>query len=77
MPAERGNGRIQEAEPGEALHVEKKAGGSLRALVVASWWLGSNHSLIKLLGQNTKKGRDMDTSSLRDDLKLKIECNYS
>lgn len=34
--AEGGSGKTLEAEAGKVLHVEKKAGGSLRALLVAS-----------------------------------------
>lgn len=69
--AEAGRGKTQEAKPGEVLHVEKKTGGSVRALLLAGaggWAL--IRVPLKCLGQNIKKGRDMDMSSLRDYLKL-------
>lgn len=58
--------------------MEKKTGGSVRALLLASagGW-GLSRVPLKGLGQNINKGRDMDMSSLRDYLKLfKIDCNY-
>lgn len=78
---EGGRGKIQEAKPGKVLHVEKKTGGSVRALLLASagGW-GVIRVSLKLLGQNIKRGRDMDMSSLRDYLRLpgglKIGSNY-
>lgn len=51
--AEAGRGKTQEAKRGEVLHVEKKTGGSVRALLLA----GAGGSL-KCLGQNIQKGRD-------------------
>lgn len=50
--------------------MEKKTGGSVRALLFASagGW-GLIRVPLKCLGQNIKKGRDIDMSSLRDYLK--------
>lgn len=69
--AESGRRKTQEAQPGEVLHVEKKKGGSGRAFLLASagGW-GLIRVLLKLLGGNIGKGKDMDMSSLRDYLKL-------
>ena len=69
--AEGGRGKSQEAKTGELLHVEKKTGGSVRALLLAraGGW-GPVRVPVTLLGQNITKGSDVDTPSLREDLTL-------
>lgn len=60
--AEGGRGKTQEAKTGELLHVEKKTGGSVRALLLAraGGW-GPVRVPLTLLGQYITKGSYVDT----------------